>query len=129
MALIKCPECGKEVSSLAAACPVCAYPISANNPCGPVWIKLMPLGGKVQIINIDTKAVLWENRGGGEVARFEVDGPTKIGVSWGLLGAGINEESITCVKANERYEFKQVKNVWGIAHFKMLPVDVIDSDS
>ncbi|TAJ10370.1 MAG: hypothetical protein EPO61_02735 [Nitrospirae bacterium] len=27
MALIKCPECGKEISSLARACPSCAYPI------------------------------------------------------------------------------------------------------
>ena len=27
MALIKCPECGTEVSDKAAACPKCAYPI------------------------------------------------------------------------------------------------------
>ena len=29
MALINCPECGKEVSTLAAACPACGYPIAA----------------------------------------------------------------------------------------------------
>lgn len=28
MALIKCPECGKEVSSIAKSCPNCGYPIS-----------------------------------------------------------------------------------------------------
>jgi hypothetical protein len=28
MALIKCPECGAEVSSLAEECPKCAYPIN-----------------------------------------------------------------------------------------------------
>ena len=28
MALIKCPECGKEVSDHAASCPNCGYPIS-----------------------------------------------------------------------------------------------------
>ncbi len=27
MALIKCPECGRQVSSLAKSCPSCAYPI------------------------------------------------------------------------------------------------------
>ena len=27
MAMIKCPECGREVSDKAAACPHCAYPI------------------------------------------------------------------------------------------------------
>lgn len=30
MALIKCPECGKEVSDKAAACPQCAYPIKQS---------------------------------------------------------------------------------------------------
>lgn len=28
MALINCPECGKEVSDKAKACPNCAYPIA-----------------------------------------------------------------------------------------------------
>lgn len=27
MALIKCPECGNEISSFAKACPNCGYPI------------------------------------------------------------------------------------------------------
>lgn len=32
MALIDCPECGREVSSSAAACPVCAYPVATGTP-------------------------------------------------------------------------------------------------
>ena len=32
MALIECPECGREVSSSAAACPECAYPVGAGTP-------------------------------------------------------------------------------------------------
>lgn len=28
MALIKCPECGKEISDQATSCPNCGYPIS-----------------------------------------------------------------------------------------------------
>lgn len=31
MALIKCPECGKEVSTSADACPHCGYPIGKQN--------------------------------------------------------------------------------------------------
>ena len=31
MALIKCPECGKEVSTLADKCPHCGYPMSKEN--------------------------------------------------------------------------------------------------
>ena len=37
MALIKCPECGKEFSERAAACPVCGFPtneIITNTPIG-----------------------------------------------------------------------------------------------
>ena len=30
MALIKCPECGTEVSDLAESCPKCAYPIAGG---------------------------------------------------------------------------------------------------
>ena len=30
MALVECPECSTEVSSLAAACPKCAYPIAKS---------------------------------------------------------------------------------------------------
>lgn len=30
MALIKCPECGKEISDRAASCPNCGYPITSR---------------------------------------------------------------------------------------------------
>lgn len=29
MALIRCPECGREISSQAPACPSCGYPLQA----------------------------------------------------------------------------------------------------
>ncbi len=32
MALIKCPECGKEVSDKAKNCPTCGYPLIESNP-------------------------------------------------------------------------------------------------
>jgi glycerol dehydrogenase-like iron-containing ADH family enzyme len=31
MALISCPECDKQVSSVAIACPSCAYPLAATD--------------------------------------------------------------------------------------------------
>ena len=30
MALIKCPECGKEISNYAKECNQCGYPLSSN---------------------------------------------------------------------------------------------------
>ncbi len=35
MALIECPECGREVSDSAAVCPQCAYPVWAGTPSVP----------------------------------------------------------------------------------------------
>ena len=35
MPLIECPECGREVSSSAAACPACAYPVATGTPAEP----------------------------------------------------------------------------------------------
>ena len=32
MALVQCPECGKEVSSAAAACPGCGHPVLPAHP-------------------------------------------------------------------------------------------------
>ncbi len=35
MAIIKCPECGKEISDQAPGCPGCGFPIAAPAPAGP----------------------------------------------------------------------------------------------
>ncbi len=35
MALIDCPECGREVSNSAAECPACAYPVGTLTPALP----------------------------------------------------------------------------------------------
>jgi len=35
MALIACPECGREVSSAAPACPACGYPVAAEPKVSP----------------------------------------------------------------------------------------------
>ena len=35
MALIRCPECGREISSHAPACPHCGYPLQAGSPSPP----------------------------------------------------------------------------------------------
>lgn len=48
MALIKCPECGKEISDRAKACPSCAYPIPqsvvASSPAPTQIPKTGPMG-------------------------------------------------------------------------------------
>ena len=41
MALIKCPDCNKEVSSSATVCPNCGYPIAEQSDRGYVRIKIL----------------------------------------------------------------------------------------
>jgi hypothetical protein len=48
MALIKCPECGAEVSSNAEICPKCAYPIAGGG-------TTQAHGGKVQTVEQTSK--------------------------------------------------------------------------
>lgn len=40
MALVKCPECGKEVSEHADACPQCGFPIRSIKSSNTIKIKL-----------------------------------------------------------------------------------------
>ncbi len=42
MALIRCPECGREVSSAAAACPSCGHPITGTHTAAPPQAKWSP---------------------------------------------------------------------------------------
>jgi uncharacterized membrane protein YvbJ len=48
MALIKCPECGTEVSDRADSCPKCAYPITGGG-------TTQAHGGKIQTIEQTSK--------------------------------------------------------------------------
>ncbi len=54
MALIACPECGKEVSTEAKACPACGYPLAERNAAAP------SLGDQVR--TVDMQSVLLEVR-------------------------------------------------------------------
>ena len=61
MALVKCPECSRQVSDQATACPQCAYPIAGGATAGRVqtieatgkkWKGLQLISGIVLIISI-----------------------------------------------------------------------------
>ena len=52
MALIKCPECGKEISDQASSCPNCGCPISISNNQQPHHTKEPKRGGCLKTIFI-----------------------------------------------------------------------------
>ena len=60
MALIYCPECGREISSSAEVCPGCAYPVKTGTPPIPPRAAAKPakvtLEGVVEDLTFDLRA-------------------------------------------------------------------------
>lgn len=80
MALIKCPECGREVSDKAANCINCGCPLAGINPAGSVTVAVNGPGMvKMNIFDMETGKELWCGNNG-EVARFNVEKETEISV-------------------------------------------------
>ncbi len=81
MALIECPECGREVSDSAAVCPECAYPIGAGTAPVPPravsgstkrrWWPAVDILGRIAV---------------GGILMFLTAAEAELGVGTGLLG-------------------------------------------
>jgi len=118
MALIKCLECGKEVSDKALQCPNCGVPI-ASQPKDvmirfPVWQGQL-VNNKCYVYNSKDDSVIAQARQG-ETVTFECDEPMGIYiVAKGFFG---RPEAI--VKPGERY------NV-GIRGFGKIYLEKVDS--
>lgn len=132
MALIKCPECGKEISDKAKYCINCGCPLSEVVTSGSVRIK-MPnniVEGWVGLFSSRRAAVvgpqgkiLWEGKHG-ENASFTIDAPTKITIE---LGGWANAVEGT-VYPRRKYALVQDMGVHMLATFRLTEVDVIDAD-
>lgn len=132
MALITCPECNKQVSSIAVSCPNCGYPIAASNPEGKVVIKICNgLAGIVKIFNTSTQQILWTGRAG-QIAEFNITESTPIGIIWGLnkLSSKTVKAPTTIkqiVRAGEKYHLTWSKGFFTV-DIVLNKVDVIDSE-
>lgn len=132
MALIKCPECGKEISDSAKTCPNCGYPIADSLPGGIVRIK-MPnnvVEGLVGLFSSRTAKVsttdgteLWSGKHG-ENASFSIDSPTEISID---LGGWANSVTGT-VYPKKKYSLVQDMGVHMLATYRLTEVDFIDSE-
>ena len=131
MAMIKCPECGNSVSSMAKACIHCGCPLSEVSPTGTVRIK-MPnniVEGLVGLFSSRRAAVVvngrtvWEGQHG-QNANFTVNGPTKVKIE---LGGWANDIEGT-VYPHKKYALVQDMGVHWLATFRLTEVDVIDAD-
>lgn len=132
MALIKCPECGKEISDKAHACPNCGCPLSEMVTSGIVRIK-MPnnivqgwaglFSSRQAVIKDKTGTVLWEGKHG-ENASITIDGPKEIFID---LGGWANPVS-GIVKPKRKYSLVQDMGMHMLATFRLTEVDLIDAD-
>ena len=105
MALIKCPECGKDVSDRAESCPNCGCPV--ESPSGtvkimlPVFDRQSTFTPNQQVtISFDGK-ILWEGVAG-DVAEVYLEKATYLTIKyhrnlllsrWGVEGSGVVDPS------------------------------------
>jgi len=78
MALIKCPECGKQVSNQARACPNCGYPISGggtNTTAAPTMLKFTSKDKSAKF------AVVCDAKTGRELARIDRETARSINIT------------------------------------------------
>lgn len=130
--LIRCPDCGREVSKRARVCPGCGCPLSEMITSGVVRIK-MPnniVEGWVGLFSSRSATImdshgkiLWKGQHG-ENASFTIDEPTKITIN---LGGWANEISGT-VCPKKKYSLVQDMGLHMLATFRITEVDVIDAD-
>ena len=132
MALIKCKECGKEISDKAKSCINCGCPLTNLIEEGKVRIKIpnnIVIGWvglfssrKATIYDEDGN-VLWEGSHG-ENAKFTIDKTINIIID---LGGWANRVTGT-VEPKKKYSLIQDLGVHMLATFTLTEVDYIDAD-
>lgn len=78
MALIKCPECGRQVSNQASACPNCGYPIkglSSNTTTAPTMLKFTSKDRSAKF------AIVSDAKSGRELVRIDRETARSINIS------------------------------------------------
>ena len=132
MALIKCPECSKEISNKANSCPHCGCPLSELITTGTVRIK-MPnniVEGWIGLFSsrkaeVKSKygSILWQGKHG-ENASFTISEPTEIVIN---LGGWANPVT-GIVYPKRKYSLVQDMGVHMFATYRLTEVDYIDAD-
>ena len=78
MALIKCPECGRQVSNQASACPNCGYPIKGGNTkttTAPAMLKFTSKDRSAKF------AIVCDAKTGRELARIDRETARSINIT------------------------------------------------
>ena len=132
MALIQCPECGKEISDKAKNCIHCGCPLADLVTTGEVRIKIPNnivegwiglFSSRDAVITDSSGRRLWRGNHG-ENAKFTIDEPTTITIDLGGWANAVTGE----VSPKRKYALVQDMGVHMLATFRLTEVDVIDSE-
>lgn len=132
MALIKCPECGQEVSDKAIQCPRCAYPIAELRTDGVVRIKMSVISQTVtarQKVSVYADGrVIWEGHTG-EIAEIHFDKPTHVTIQYhtSLTTWGAECEGEIDPSKGKKYAIQPMRGFFK-AGMCLQRVDMIDSE-
>ncbi len=132
MALIKCPECGQEVSDKAIQCPRCAYPIAELRTDGVVRIKMSIISQTVsqkQKVSVYTNgSVIWEGYSG-QIAEIHFDKPTPVKIQYhtNLMTWGAECEGVIDPSKGKRYAIQPLVGLFKVG-ICLQRVDMIDSE-
>lgn len=131
MALIKCPECGQEVSDKAAACPRCASPILGANV---IKIRLnLPdringrAGRKAEVVSSGGE-VLW-NGSRGQIAKIESEREINAYVRMNTeIGGWFSSDTVTMVPGKKYALSFSPATFFHKAKITIMEVDYMDAD-
>lgn len=134
MALIKCPECGKEVSDRAKTCIHCGCPLEEASSAGNVRIKMSAvqtkeLYGKQQVTVETTEgSVIWEGEVG-QIAEIYFERKTDVVIKYHLsmLHYGGECNGVIDPALGKRYNVHVRQGIFKTI-MELQRVDVLDSD-
>ena len=125
MALIKCPECGKEISDKAPACIHCGCPLSTKKECVKIKMPLYPstafIKNKKYAILDTNDRVLWSGEVG-KIAEVDLDVSTEIKIKF-LWGIGPKTFKLGIVEPGKTYQIKQ-DFIYG---YNLSEIQIVDS--
>lgn len=133
MAIIKCIECGNEVSDKAKSCPKCGFPIEKLKKDGIVKIKMPPtpatglialmMSTSCQIKTIGTNKILWAGKYT-QVAEFYLQEPVDVIITFGSMSNPLK----ATIEPNTRYNITQDIGMHWNATYVISKVEMIDAD-
>lgn len=125
MALIKCPECGKEISDRAQACIHCGCPINKIQKCAKIKMPLFPstafIKNKKYAILDKNDSVLWSGEIG-QMAEIDLDIAVEIKIKF-LWGLGPKSFKLGRIEPGKVYQVTQ-DSIYG---YNLSEIDFVDS--